>query len=347
MAYDPTKPAPGDYTFAEEWGFIRENFRAILAGEVTLEGYARLAANQTFTGTNTFSNTIVANGALALDFANGVTIRAKNAGGNYENFLWPRYTDNVTYLNFGAGGMLLRTNASAPVITFQPDQSTQFHGLVGIGVAPNSIAGLFVSVDRASGYAGAFYQSSASGYGLLIKPGSDDLYALQVNNTANNTVRHGFYGNGNANLGMGSGTVRIGSPVVSSGKLNVEGDIACDGVVYSSYSDVINRAEVGHICLRNQQVVANDDSGVNTTDSAVLMSTGATNRTLSFYDDSSTSIDGALLIVAKIDTGAGQVTLQDGGAGYSFNGASTYVIPGGARKTVFVYNQGTMDLLVW
>lgn len=43
---------------------------------------------------------------------NGQLLLAKNAAGTYENFLWPRFTDNMTYLNYGSAGFHIRNNAS-------------------------------------------------------------------------------------------------------------------------------------------------------------------------------------------------------------------------------------------
>ncbi|MCB9230944.1 MAG: hypothetical protein H6581_04740 [Bacteroidia bacterium] len=56
--------------------------------------------------------TINTNGA-AIGVDNQSTFQAKNAAGNYEHFLWPRWSDNIMYMNFGANGFHLRNNSSA------------------------------------------------------------------------------------------------------------------------------------------------------------------------------------------------------------------------------------------
>jgi hypothetical protein len=54
----------------------------------------------------------VAAGAFMIS-NHGSFWQAQNSGGGYDHFLWPRASDNNTYLNFGAGGNLyIRNNAS-------------------------------------------------------------------------------------------------------------------------------------------------------------------------------------------------------------------------------------------
>lgn len=43
---------------------------------------------------------------------NTATFSAKNAGGTYENYLWPRWSDNIMYLNYGSSGFNIRNNSS-------------------------------------------------------------------------------------------------------------------------------------------------------------------------------------------------------------------------------------------
>ena len=62
-----------------------------------------------------------------LRFANTASIYAKNSGGTYETFLWPRFSDNIMYLNYGSAGFHIRNNASAT--TMFMNNSNQ----VGIG----------------------------------------------------------------------------------------------------------------------------------------------------------------------------------------------------------------------
>lgn len=44
---------------------------------------------------------------------NTATFCAKNSAGTYENYFWPRWSDNIMYMNYGSGGFHIRNNSSA------------------------------------------------------------------------------------------------------------------------------------------------------------------------------------------------------------------------------------------
>ena len=74
-------------------------------------------------GTMTHTDNINVGGIITLTGSNDVfkvantaTFSAKNSGGTYEAFLWPRWSDNVMYLNYGTGGFNIRNNASTNVM---------------------------------------------------------------------------------------------------------------------------------------------------------------------------------------------------------------------------------------
>jgi len=66
--------------------------------------------------------------------ANTAYFLAKNSTGTYESYLWPRWSDNIMYMNYGSAGFNIRNNSSA---------STMFMtnaGFVGIGTtSPNNL----------------------------------------------------------------------------------------------------------------------------------------------------------------------------------------------------------------
>jgi hypothetical protein len=66
-------------------------------------------------------------GAIAVD--NQATLLARNSGGGYETFMWPRWSDNVMYINYGTGGFNIRNNGSATTM-FMTNA-----GSVGIGTS--------------------------------------------------------------------------------------------------------------------------------------------------------------------------------------------------------------------
>lgn len=85
----------------------------------SLTGVAKLDAN-TFSGTQSITA-----GDLRMD--NTRTFQAKNNAGTYELFMWPRWSDNITYLNYGSGGFNIRNNASTTTMFMKDD------GNVGLG----------------------------------------------------------------------------------------------------------------------------------------------------------------------------------------------------------------------
>ncbi|MEZ4917196.1 MAG: hypothetical protein R2836_09470 [Chitinophagales bacterium] len=54
---------------------------------------------------------------------NTASFAAKNSGGAYETYFWPRWSDNIMYMNYGSGGMNLRNNASQTAIFIDNDRS--------------------------------------------------------------------------------------------------------------------------------------------------------------------------------------------------------------------------------
>ena len=57
---------------------------------------------------------------------NSHILYGKNSAGTAEVFLYPRWSDNYTYLNFGSAGMRIRTNTSADRLTLDSDGNATF-----------------------------------------------------------------------------------------------------------------------------------------------------------------------------------------------------------------------------
>jgi hypothetical protein len=88
--------------------------------------------NGDITTTATIRSVTLSNsGNMQLDgdiyMNNAKMIQCKNSTGGYELFVHPRWSDNVTYINFGSGGFNIRNNASSTVMFMQNG------GNVGIG----------------------------------------------------------------------------------------------------------------------------------------------------------------------------------------------------------------------
>ncbi|MCL5011194.1 MAG: hypothetical protein M1127_03250 [Patescibacteria group bacterium] len=67
----------------------------------------------------------VSGGNVLID--NARSLEAKNAAGVVETWMWPRYSDNVTYTNYGSAGWNIRNNSSVPTMFMTNG------GSVGIG----------------------------------------------------------------------------------------------------------------------------------------------------------------------------------------------------------------------
>lgn len=116
-----------------QWNFVDQSGNNLLAfrtgnvGINTTTPLARLAIGGT--------------GAV-FGVDNGSTFQARNNGGTYETYLWPRWTDNIMYLNYGSGGFNIRNNGS--VSTMFMDNT----GNVGIGTSGLAVRlALFQNAD--------------------------------------------------------------------------------------------------------------------------------------------------------------------------------------------------------
>lgn len=83
------------------------------------DGTADISGNMTGVGDITMSGSIYMN--------NGQLMRAKNSSGEYEQFFWPRWSDNIMYMNYGSAGFRLRDNASQTAMHINASRN------VGIG----------------------------------------------------------------------------------------------------------------------------------------------------------------------------------------------------------------------
>ncbi|KUK77775.1 MAG: putative T4-like proximal tail fiber [candidate division WS6 bacterium 34_10] len=102
---------------------------------------------------------------------NANKLRAKNSAGTVETWMWPRWTNNIMYTNFGSGGWHIRNSSSATVMFMQNG------GNVGIG-------------------------TMAPSYKLDVKVGStafttpSGTWAARIINTTDSSTYHGvFIGN--------------------------------------------------------------------------------------------------------------------------------------------------------
>ena len=175
-------------------------------------------------GTTAPGTTLEVGGSATIDgelyMKNGQTMAANNSSGNAENFFWPRWSDNVTYLNFGSGGFNIRNDTSTQVMFMQPD------GNVDIGNTTDE-ASLTVS------------PSSVNGVNFeLLKPGSTIGYQFEVETGGLDICEHNiacarFYiQNGTGFIGLGTATPKYPLDVenTTSTSVNNYGYLGISGV---------------------------------------------------------------------------------------------------------------------
>jgi hypothetical protein len=134
--------------------------------------------------------------------------------------LWQTTDGAGTWVQLAATGTV-----SWGSITGKPTTLDGAGLLGGLLTAQTNISGTV-----AGDYMATIRQASATGYGLFIKPGSDTLGALAINNAANSSQNIILYGSGNATF---SGTVTAG---VHAGA----GTVAAGGVFRLAKSTGLN-----------------------------------------------------------------------------------------------------------
>lgn len=99
---------------------------------------------------------------------NGDTLQAKNSAGTAENWMWPRWSDNMMYTNFGLAGWNIRNSASSPVMFMAND------GKVGIGTTAPAAALSFGNLNdgRTTADGITWYNPSPLTYGIYRTAGS-------------------------------------------------------------------------------------------------------------------------------------------------------------------------------
>ena len=110
----------------------------------------------------------LAGGATSAVFQidNGNWFTAKNASGVAENYLWPRWVDNITYFNFGSGGFNIRNNSSAQVMWMSNS------GYVGIGTTSPAYNLDIAGQCRVANGDSSYYISGPNSSGVYLYTGS-------------------------------------------------------------------------------------------------------------------------------------------------------------------------------
>ena len=172
-------------------------------------------------------------------------------------------------------------------------------GNVGIGTTGPSYR-LDVQANAAD-YAAQIRNTNAGGYGLLIRPGSDSVQALQINDAGASAIRHSFFGNGNVYLANGAGNVGIGTTnpgakleVAGSGTLSgtlgvgISAPTAYQAYIHPSATNIIGlgiAARTGQTSALQYWLKSDGNVGLAVSPMGVLYSGGAS-LSLSVNDNS-------------------------------------------------------------
>jgi hypothetical protein len=197
-------------------------------------------------GINTASPTALltlsgANTVFAVD--NTAIFSAKNTSGTYESYLWPRWSDNATYLNFGSGGLNVRNNSNTLRVRVTDG------GDIGIGTT-SPTAQITLSATSTE-HADLNLQSGANSRFWITQPNNLNILAIGGNGTgvpASGVVN--ITNTGNVGIGTAApnttltviGSISATNNATINGNLTVNGSIASQGIDLGSSisTDTIN-----------------------------------------------------------------------------------------------------------
>ncbi len=146
--------------------------------EATFGGSAYFMEGNVGIGTTTPGYKLtIAGGTDGIGLDNTTSMYARNASGTYEVFCHPRWSDNVMYMNYGAGGFNIRNNAGASTMfmtdggnvgigTTSPGQ--KLHVQDGIYASGTITAGNEVNATGSMSTSGNLYATSGTVYTNLV-----------------------------------------------------------------------------------------------------------------------------------------------------------------------------------
>ena len=206
-----------------------------------------LATGQVGIGTTTpgYQLTLGATGDV-FAIQNQASFTARNAASAYETYLWPRWSDNIMYLNYGSSGFNIRNNASVPTMFMTAGN------FVGINTT-TPVYRLHVVDAVATNPATYSLNSVASGIGLQginsavasLTNGGSGVVGITSQASNNQVVSAGVLAKNNNNQapGITGGTAVVGAGCNQIYNYLLQGQGgAFTGFNYGSYSQNINFA---------------------------------------------------------------------------------------------------------
>ena len=168
---------------------------------------------------------------------------AKNTFGTYESYLWPRWSDNATYFNYGSGGLNVRNNSGNSRIRVTDG------GDIGIGTT-SPTAQISLSAANTE-HADLNLQSGVNARFWITQPNNLNVLAIGGNGTS--VPASGVINITNTNrVGIGTtapnttltvvGDISATSNATINGNLTVSGNIASQGIDFGNTvsADTIN-----------------------------------------------------------------------------------------------------------
>jgi hypothetical protein len=125
-------------------------------------------------------------------FANRLMQLSSNASGADVSIHFTDQVANNAYIGMGSGALYFAIGGGTT-----KNMTLDASGNLGVGAVPSAITRL--TVTATSGSLATFTQTSATGYGLTIIPGTDTTYdAFTINNAANSSNQIRMFGDGSA-----------------------------------------------------------------------------------------------------------------------------------------------------
>lgn len=205
---------------------------------------------------------------------NQASFTARNSASGYETFMWPRWSDNIMYLNYGSNGFQIRNNGSVSTMFMTPGNyvgiatsapSYRLHVVNAVGAAPTT----YSENQTASGIGLQGINTAGTGN----TNGGSGVFGVTSQASNNQTVSAGVLAKNNNNQTPGTtgGTaiVAAGNNVIYNYLLQGQGG-AFTGWNYGVFGQNINFAvstqQAGGIFVDggNNQVLVNCWTVANT-----------------------------------------------------------------------------------
>jgi len=210
---------------------------------------------------------------------NMATFASRNSSGTYENYLWPRWSDNIMYLNYGSSGFNIRNNNSV---------STMFMtsgGNVGIGttspgyklhVAHSGDSPLYVTTSQTTSVHGARF------YAPSLSTGNAIWTVTGVGTGSYNHAHFGFYYAGNSST---SNALRLGLAGIDVMTLVANGNVGIGTTSPGAKLEVIGTIRSNYASNEggNIAIVNTSKTGATTRDWRLWNMTGNYGNKLTFW----------------------------------------------------------------